>query len=77
MPEIKQKDENLNIKETNKAKNDEKNIRANDDKIMPNDNDQKENESKDDEAFDFDNLPTEGDDAPLFPFGYGLVPGRD
>jgi beta-glucosidase len=22
--------------------------------------------------FDFDNLPTEGDDAPLFPFGYGL-----
>jgi hypothetical protein len=56
MPEIKQKDENLNIKETNKAKNDEKNIKANDDKIMPNDNDQKENESKDDEIFNFDNL---------------------
>ena len=26
--------------------------------------------------FDFTNLPTDGDDAPLFPFGYGLTTGE-
>jgi hypothetical protein len=56
MSEKKQKDENLNNKGTIKAKNDEENKKANDDKVVPNDNDQKENESNDDEAFDFDNL---------------------
>ncbi len=28
--------------------------------------------SMDQIPFDFENLPTEGHDAPLFPFGYGL-----